>query len=166
MSNIILNTHQVQQKTRRLAYQILEDYHDKKSIILLAIDGSGISYGKQIKKELLELSELKITTGIITIDKRKPLSNSISLSIDSSEIKNQNIILIDDVANTGRTLFYALNTLISIEIKSMKIAVLIDRKHKKFPVSADYVGLTLNTTIKEHIRVTSEKNKIKSVYLD
>lgn len=163
--NKIFDKRKVQQKTTRLAYEILEDHCNAKKLYLIAIDGAGINYGKLIKKNLIKISDLEIETAIISLDKEKPLDNPINLSINQTDLANQSIILIDDVANTGKTLFYAFQILMAIPLKSLKVAVLIDRKHKKFPISADYVGTTLNTTMHEHIRVGIEKNTIEGVYL-
>jgi pyrimidine operon attenuation protein/uracil phosphoribosyltransferase len=82
------------------------------------------------------------------------------------EVKNKVIILIDDVANTGRTIFYATKPLMEVMPKKIEVAVLVDRKHKSFPIRVDYVGLSLATTVKEHIDVQIRGVEEVAVYLN
>jgi pyrimidine operon attenuation protein/uracil phosphoribosyltransferase len=72
---------------------------------------------------------------------------------------------VDDVANTGKTFFYAFKPLLEFTPKKVRVAVLVDRKHKAFPVSVDYVGLSLATTMHEHINVIIEESEKEGVYL-
>jgi pyrimidine operon attenuation protein/uracil phosphoribosyltransferase len=75
------------------------------------------------------------------------------------------VILVDDVANSGRTITYALNPILQFNIRKIMVAVLVDRKHKSFPIASDIVGLSMATTLQEHIEVEIEGDKITSVYL-
>jgi pyrimidine operon attenuation protein/uracil phosphoribosyltransferase len=83
----------------------------------------------------------------------KPLSEEIVLEMPIEEVKDNVIIIVDDVANTGRTIFYAFKPLMDILPKKVEVAVLVDRTHKSFPVKVDYFGLSLATTLKENIAV-------------
>jgi pyrimidine operon attenuation protein/uracil phosphoribosyltransferase len=75
------------------------------------------------------------------------------------------VVLVDDVLNTGRTLIYAMVPFLAAKVKSIQVAVLVDRNHHSFPVNADYKGISLQTTLQEHVTVVMEKRKI-SVYLE
>lgn len=70
--------------------------------------------------------------------------------------------MVDDVANTGKTMYYALKPVMEFSPRKVQVAVLVDRQHKLFPVSSDFVGLSLNTTMQEHIRVELVKGKAEA----
>ena len=82
------------------------------------------------------------------------------------DLNDKTVIVCDDVANTGRILSYAIKPLLSVYPKKIRVMVLVDRKHKKYPVSADFVGLSLATTMQEHITVEFDNNHQAKVYLD
>jgi len=112
---------------------------------------------KQIEQKIRRLSHQIIAN---------PISEEITLDIDISELKNKCLILVDDVANTGRTLFYACKPLMEIVPKKLEVAVLVDRKHKSFPIEVDYVGLSLATTAQENIDVNLKSVKSQEVVLN
>jgi pyrimidine operon attenuation protein/uracil phosphoribosyltransferase len=70
------------------------------------------------------------------------------------------------VANTGRTIFYAVQPLLKVLPAKVEVAVLVDRKHKSFPIKADYVGLSLYTTLKDHILVEIRDVETMAVFLN
>ena len=75
------------------------------------------------------------------------------------------MVLVDDVLNSGSTLIYAIRHFLNVPLKQFKTAVLVNRNHKKYPVKADFKGVSLSTSIQEHITV--EFNKHESVaYLE
>ncbi|MFT4762003.1 MAG: pyrimidine operon attenuation protein/uracil phosphoribosyltransferase [Paraglaciecola sp.] len=162
----ILNERQIGQKVRRLAIQILENNYSEKEIILAGINDNGLHFADLLLKELLERTDIKITVTRIQINPAKPLSEDIILEMPIKEVKNKVIILIDDVANTGRTIFYATKPLMEVMPKKIEVAVLVDRKHKSFPIRVDYVGLSLATTVKEHIDVQIRGVEEVAVYLN
>ena len=88
------------------------------------------------------------------------------LDMSAEEFKNKVVIIVDDVANTGRTIFYAIKPLLDVLPKRVQVAVLVDRKHKSFPIHVDYVGLSLATTLNENIDVQIIGTKDWAVYLD
>ena len=93
----------------------------------------------------------------LKINKKNPLQSEINLNIEPKDFKNETIIVVDDVLNSGKTMMYAIKPFLEVPIKKLSIAVLINRSHKRFPLNADYVGLSLTTTLKEHIEVSLEK---------
>ena len=70
------------------------------------------------------------------------------------------VILIDDVLNTGETLMCAAYIILKAGVKKLRTAVLVDRRHRKFPIKADFAGLTLSTTLEDHIEVESKDGQL------
>jgi pyrimidine operon attenuation protein/uracil phosphoribosyltransferase len=162
----ILNHRQIQQKIRRLAYQILENNIEEREILLLGINNNGMSFAKMIYAELTELSNLAVKLISIKLNPAAPTSDEVVLEIPVSQLENKTIILIDDVANTGRTLFYAMKPIFQVIPKKVEVAVLVDRMHKSFPIKIDYVGLSLATTLKENIDVQIRDVEEHAVFLN
>lgn len=160
--NIILNNTQIVQKTKRIAYQIYENNSHEKEIILAGIQGNGMIFAKQIAKVLEDISPIKIVLCEVFINKKKPL-NSVSTSITADEYKNKPLVLVDDVLNSGSTLIYGIKHFLNVPLKRFKTAVLVNRNHKKYPVKADFKGISLSTSIKEHIEVEFDKNNSRAI---
>ncbi len=160
-NNIILDNNQIHQKTRRIAYQIYESNSSEKDIVLAGIQGNGMYFAKQIGDILQEISSLNIILCEVFIDKKKPL-NSVSTSIDSNDYKNKSLVLVDDVLNSGTTLIYGIKHFLDVPLKRFKTAVLVNRNHKKYPVKADFKGISLSTSIKEHVEVVFNKKNSKA----
>lgn len=156
--NIILDANQINQKIKRIAYQIYESNSNEKEVIIAGIVGNGYVFAEKIVKILSEISSLKVIICEVHINKRKPLE-TISTSIDISDYKNKSLVLVDDVLNSGTTLIYGVKHFLDVPLKRFKTAVLVNRNHKKYPVKADFKGVSLSTSIKEHIQVDfSDKN--------
>jgi pyrimidine operon attenuation protein/uracil phosphoribosyltransferase len=164
-NNLIFDENDVRNKIKRLALQILEDHYNEPEIHLIGIQPGGHILTKLLKESILSTKSLMVEEHTILLNKKNPLESPIKLSIDAQKLENKCVIIIDDVANTGKTSFYAMQPLVNIKLKSLKVAVLVDRLHKKFPVHCDYVGNTLSTTMQEHIEVTFKNNEIEGVYL-
>lgn len=143
---------------KRLSYEILENNYQAKKIYLAGINNNGLYFAELIKEQLEKISTPQIELVNIRLNPSNPLEE-ISMSIDSKELKNQHIIIIDDVANTGRTIFYAYKPFLEVIPKSVQVAVLVDRLHKSFPIKVDFLGLSLATTLKENITVNLRKKK-------
>ena len=165
LSSLILNGDQVNKKLERIAFQIIEEYHNEKELFIVGIYNNGFLLAKKLKA-LIEKSKLIAQVKLIElkINKKQPLKSKVVLNPETS-FNNKKIILIDDVLNSGKTLMHAAAFLLSQDIKKMNTVVLVDRRHRNFPIKADWVGLTLSTTVQEHINVEISKNEI-SVYLE
>ena len=157
---LILNSKEVDQKVKRIAHQILEQYHLEKNILFAGISKNGFLLTKKIQKEIKDHSNIAVEIIEILINKNQPLSEKIILQPDI-DLSGKTVILIDDVLNSGKTLMYAAGHIVNKGVKQMNTIVLIDRRHRKFPIKADWVGLTLSTTLLEHIAVEFNKNKIE-----
>lgn len=161
--NIILTHQEIVHKTRRIAYQIYETFSDENELVIAGISNSGFIFAKKISEELKQISDIKITLCEVQINKQNPSENIIT-SITAEEYTNKNLILIDDVLNSGATLIYCIRHFLNVPLKKFKTAVLIDRNHKNYPVKADFKGLSLSTSLQEHVQVVFEKDN-SYVYL-
>jgi len=162
----ILDSKQIQQKITRIAIEILENNFNESEIILAGINNNGMGFAKKLHKALIAKSEITFSFCQIRLNPANPVSDPITLSLTVEELKGKVIIIVDDVANTGRTIFYAFKPFLKILPKKVELAVLIDRKHKSFPVRPDYVGLSLATTAKENIDVKIMNSKTMEVNLN
>ena len=161
---LILDHEQIQHKIKRIAYQIYENNIDEKEIILAGIAKNGYILSQRLQDSLQEISPLKVELCEVKIDKKNPLA-PISTSLTSEEYRNKSIILVDDVLNSGSTLIYGVRHFLEVPLKLFKTAVLVDRNHKKFPVKADFKGISLSTSLSETVQVEFKKNADKAVLL-
>ncbi|QMU65001.1 MAG: phosphoribosyltransferase [Flavobacteriaceae bacterium] len=150
--NIILTSLQIKQKTRRIAYQILESNGKEEEIVIAGINGNGYIFANKLTSILNEITSIDILLCEVFIDKKKPLKE-IKTSIPSSVYANKSLVLVDDVLNSGSTLIYGVKHFLEVSLKQFKTAVLVNRNHKKYPVKADFKGLSLSTSTQEHIHV-------------
>lgn len=161
----ILSHQKIVQKINRMAYQIYEDNYDQKEIIIAGIAKNGYTFAKLISQKLREISTIEIKLVELLINKKNPINSKVELDLSTDEIKNKSIILVDDVQNSGKTMIYGLQHFLKAPIQKLSIAVLVDRSHKRFPVQADYVGISLATTLKEHVEVNFDDAKNYIAYL-
>lgn len=156
MENRILTHQQIQHKIRRIAYQIYETNVEEQKIIIAGIDGGGLKFARKIRNVLKNITEAEIVLCKVMMDKKDPLSSGVSTSIPSEEYKDQAVVLVDDVLNSGTTLIYGVHHFLQTPLKRLKTAVLVNRNHKKYPVKADFKGISLSTSLQEHIHVAFE----------
>ena len=161
----ILSSEDIQQKTRRIAYQIVEDNYGETELTMIGIKPNGYEYAEQLKKEIEAIDGIKITLVELSLNKTKPLESEISLTLGKHTLNNKTVIVVDDVANTGKTLYYAFKPVMEFAPKKVQAAVLVDRQHKLFPVTPDFVGLSLSTTLKEQILVEFTGKSSVAAYL-
>ncbi|WP_278036030.1 phosphoribosyltransferase family protein [Flavobacterium nitratireducens] len=150
--NIILTDQEIKHKTKRIAYQIYETFIDEEEVVLAGIASKGYVFAEKIASELKSISDLKIILCEVHVDKLNP-QLAIQTSISAEEYANKGLILIDDVLNSGTTLIYAVKHFLDVPLKKFKTAVLVDRNHKKYPVKADFKGISLSTSLLEHVQV-------------
>jgi len=153
----ILNHEQTGNKIRRIAYQIAEVYMDHDQIILAGIVDGGFVLAQRLKEQLAQIGEFDILLCEVRMDKKNPL-HPIETSLSTDQYQNKGIVLCDDVLNSGTTLIYAVRHFLNVPLKKFKTAVLVNRNHKKYPVKADFKGISLSTTMEEHIMVRLEKD--------
>lgn len=165
MQNKILSHQQIQYKVARIAYQIYEANVDEKQLVIAGIDGGGLRFAQKIQKVLQEITDAEIILCKVFMDKKNPLLSGVSTSIPEEEYRDKSVVLVDDVLNSGTTLIYGVHHFLQTPLKQLKTAVLVNRNHKKYPVKADYKGLSLSTSLQEHITVAFQ-TKNDGVYLD
>lgn len=162
---LILNSKQIQQKINRIAYEIYENNYDEKNIVIAGIGGNGFLFAKRIVEVLQKIAPLEIKLIEIAIDKKNPMSKEIKISLTNEELKNKVIVLVDDVLNSGKTMIFGAKPFLAMPVKRLTTAVLVDRGHNRYPIKADFVGLSLSTTLQEHITVEINKKGKEIVYL-
>lgn len=150
--HIILNHEEIQHKIRRMAYQIYEANVHEQEIVMAGIATNGFILAKKIAESLDEISCIKIILCEVYIDKKQPLS-PVKTSLEVSVYSNKALVLVDDVLNSGSTLIYGVKHFLEVPLKRFKTAVLVNRSHKKYPVKADFKGISLSTSLQEHIEV-------------
>lgn len=159
---LILDKERIDWKMQRMAYEVWENHSDEEAITLIGIEKSGAVVAKSLARRLKEISPLKVEVLSMKMNKRDPLSEEIIIKED---LGKKAIVLVDDVANSGKTLLYALSPILKNEPKKVMIVVLVDRKHKSFPITPDIVGHSVSTTLQNHIEVETEGNYITAAYL-
>jgi pyrimidine operon attenuation protein/uracil phosphoribosyltransferase len=165
MEQVILNQEQIERKSLRIAYQILESHVDEKKIILIGIESNGFLFAKKLAEILSEISNKHIVLGALKMDKKNPLTEPIC-DLDIKDIENQSLVLVDDVLQSGTTLMYGVKFFLQVSLKQFKTAVLVDRNHKRFPVKADFKGLSLSTSTQSKVEVVFEYPKAKALLVE
>ena len=150
--NTILTHEEIKHKIRRIAYQIYECNVNENEIILAGIESNGYILAKQLKLALTKISNISPLLCKVSVDKKNP-RNPITTSISENDYKNKSVVLIDDVLNSGTTLVYGVKHFLEVPLKQFKTAVLVNRNHKKYPVKADFKGISLSTSLHEHVDV-------------
>jgi pyrimidine operon attenuation protein / uracil phosphoribosyltransferase len=159
----ILTSDQTNQKIKRVAFEIYERNFEEKEIVLAGIVGQGYEIAKQLSRILSGISDIKIVLKQIEINKAAP-HQSAAFDMSRTDMSGKVIIVVDDVLHTGRTLAYSLSPFVGVQLKKLQVAVMVNRGHRSFPISADYVGYSLSTTLEEHIAVVVVGNDA-GVYL-
>ena len=162
--NTILTHQEIEHKIKRIAYQIYETFVDEEEIVIAGIATNGFIFAQKIADALQEIATLKIALCEVNINKQHPES-AIQTSLSKEDYANKGLILVDDVLNSGTTLIYAVRHFLDVPLTKFKTAVLVDRNHKKYPVKADFKGISLSTSLLEHVRVVFDENGQNSAYL-
>lgn len=146
----ILSKEIANKKLRRMALEVVEQNYDEPQLVLVGIKENGIVIAGKIAAYLADTFKGEVIVASLTLDKKQPAAITIEPVIDFS---NKVVILIDDVANSGRTMLYSLKPLLQAYPKKIQTAALVERTHKSFPIALDYVGFSISTTFYEHIYV-------------
>jgi len=160
----ILDIQGIDQKLKRLAWQVYEKNSSEKEIIVVGISERGSMLAKQLAAHIQEISKIKTKVAHLDLDKDNPYNKEVALNLEVKEYANKVVILVDDVLNSGKTLMYAAKHFLTTPLKRLAVMVLVDRNHNRYPIKADYVGLSLATTLQEYINVEL-KGANKGVYL-
>jgi pyrimidine operon attenuation protein/uracil phosphoribosyltransferase len=158
----ILDGDAVKRKIRRMALEIAEQNSEEKEFLFAGIVGNGIVVAQSVAAELKRIVPVTVNVVTIQLNKKDPLEVSLD---PQTSIEGKVIIIADDVANTGKTMFYALKPFLQAYPKKLQTLVLVERSHKQFPVQTDYTGLTIATTLQEHIAVEAKEGVITGACL-
>ncbi len=160
--NCVLNADAISRKIRRMALEVAEQNPDEKDIIIAGINGNGEILAALLMEELKKVKGFHIHYTTIRLNKKDPVNIELDKSMD---LNGKMVLLTDDVANSGRTMLFALKPLLNARPKKIQTLVLVERSHKLFPIQTDYKGLSISTTLQEHISVETEGKKITGAWL-
>jgi len=165
METSILNADQINKKITRIAYEIYEENASEKEVVLAGTVEGGYELAQKLELVLKKISPLKITLMKVMVNKNA-LSEEGGVKLDGKiKLAGKTVILVDDVLNTGQMLSYCMKTILQFPVKSLRIAVMVDRNHTLFPIKSDYTGLSIATTLQEHIKVNLKTKGKESVIL-
>jgi len=159
---VFLNHFQIQQKIIRLGHQILENCFEEEKIFIGGISGNGYELATRFASIIRENSTVEVVCFEVKVNKDEPWSEAILLSIDKETIKKGYIVLVDDVINSGKTMQYSLIKFLEQATKAIKTVTLVDRQHRRFPIKADFVGLSLSTTLKDRVEIEFSETDSKA----
>lgn len=162
---LLLNSLQIQQRIDRLAFQVYEDNFELQELIIAGIAKSGFIVARRLQVALKNICPIKTQLIEIEVDKENPTVVKMEPSINKDDLKNKVVIVVDDVLNSGKTLIYSLRPFLDADMRKIRTVLLVDRDHKRYPVEADFVGITLSTTLQEHILVDFTPGN-EAVYLE
>ena len=161
MKKQVLDFEKISRICGRLAYQILENNINEDEILLVGIKEKGYEIAKIIEQKLKDINSSKVHLKSITIDKKNP--NQISEVDINFDLMPKSVYLVDDVLNTGKTLMFAVNSLLKYDFDLIKTLVLIDRNHKKYPIKVDFKGISLSTNLDDTVKLISENKNLEAV---
>ena len=161
--NKIKDSKDILSSIKRIAFQVYEINIEEEYLVIVGVGDRGGLLSEMLGQALVSISDLKLKYVNLTIDKSKPYNN-IQSNVSIESLKNQSIVIVDDVLNTGSTLIHAVSYFLQIPVKRIKTAVMVNRNHKKFPIKADFKGLSLSTSVNEHITVHLRGNS-SGIYL-
>ena len=158
----ILSKEIAAKKLRRMALQVVENNYNEQQLALIGIKDNGLVIANKIAGYIKEIFKGTVEVIELSLDKKHPTAIELNSNID---FNNKTVILIDDVANSGKTALYALKPLLEQYPKKIQTLVLVSRTHKAFPIAVDYVGLSLSTTLEEHIYVEVVNDEILGAWV-
>ena len=160
---LILDQQHIDRKLQRMAYEIWEHNSNESGIVLIGIESGGVAVAESLAARLAKISPLKVEMLSLKLNKKQPLQSPVEIN---ANLSGRSVVLADDVANSGKTLLYALKPLLDQEPSKIMVAVLVDRKHKSFPVTPDIVGHSISTTLQDHIVVECNADGSMEAFLE
>ena len=155
--DIILSDQDIRLRVRRIAYQIYESNLDEETVFVVGIANSGYRIATLIADELEKITPSRVRLVRLEVNK-KDLYAPFILDVELEQMAGKPVVLVDDVLNSGTVLIHAVRHLLSVPLKKLNTAVLVDRNHKLYPVKVDFKGLSLSTSMHEHVDVVFEKD--------
>ncbi|ODS81251.1 MAG: phosphoribosyltransferase [Cytophagaceae bacterium SCN 52-12] len=161
----ILTPLQIGQKIRRMAYEVYERNFTEKEIVIAGIVGEGYEFAKRLAAEISRISPMEVRLIELRFDVHAPKQSYIDFGNDEVVLEDHVVVVADVVLNTARTMTFSLQPFLQKGVRKLQVAVVVDRSHRLYPVSADYVGYSLSTTINEHVQVILSKPDQEGAYL-
>lgn len=161
----ILTPLQIEQKIRRMAYEVYERNFTEKEIVIAGIVGEGYEFAKRLSAEISRISPMTVRLIELRFDVHAPKQSYIDFGSDEVVLEDHVVVVADVVLNTARTMTFSLQPFLQKGVRKLQVAVVVDRSHRLYPVSADYVGYSLSTTINEHVQVILSKPDQEGAYL-
>jgi pyrimidine operon attenuation protein/uracil phosphoribosyltransferase len=169
----IIDEVNIQRIITRISHEILERNKGSKTLVLIGMRTRGEFLARRIYNKIKEIENIDLPLGVLDVtlyrdDFRKRLKQpQVSVSDITFDLNDKDIILIDDVLYTGRTVRSAMGALMDMGRPStIQLCVLVDRGHRELPIKADYVGKNIPTSINEEIKLKlSEVDSEDAVYL-
>lgn len=156
----IMDTRTINRAIQRMATEITERNRSLKNLVIIGIKTRGVFLGKRISKLIKKLEKVEVPTGALDITLYRDdfsdleAQHMVKKTEINFSISKKDILLIDDVLHTGRTIRAAMDCLIDLgRPKTIQLLVLIDRGHRELPITADYVGKVLPTSKREIVHV-------------
>lgn len=163
-SDLILTKAQILQKIKRIAYEIYENNIKEKELIIAGIPEGGYKLAEMLIRELKKITPFKLKLVKVILDKNAALNSKVELDCDIEQVKNKTIILVDDVLHTGKTFIQGMKPFLTININRIQTVALVNRSYTRFPVTSNYTGYELSTTLNDQIKVKLEEKDF-GVYL-
>ena len=159
IQNLILDNSDIENKIQRIGLQILEDNIERSKIIFFGISDNGKLIAEKLIVHLNKISKLEVE--LIKVN----MENNSVLYDKKFSIKNESVIIVGDVSHSGKTIQLVISNLIQYNPLKIKTSVIVNRDHALFPVKIDYAGLSLSTSVNEHVDMIIDKKKNLRVYL-
>jgi pyrimidine operon attenuation protein / uracil phosphoribosyltransferase len=168
---VVMQADDIQNASQELAEGIVKHALDRRQLVLVGIHTGGVHLARRLQKVILDKYHLSVPVGTLDITlyrddwtrlHTQPVVKATDLPF---EIDDREVVLVDDVLFTGRTIRAALDALIDYgRPKTVQVAVLVDRGHRELPIFAQFIGLHLDTRIEEQVNVLFvEKDGIDQV---
>ena len=161
-TTVILNQQEIANKIRRIAYQIYETNTEEQEVIIAGIKKNGLEFAHRLKDKVEEIAPIKVIICEVEMDKRNPI-DTVRTSLSPEEYRDRSLVLVDDVLHSGTTLIYGIRHFLEVPLKQFKTAVLVNRNHKKYPVKADFKGISLSTSLNMNVEVIFEEGNDRAI---
>ena len=162
---LILNAEQIRQKIRRIAFQMYETNFEESALLLAGVSGEGYVLAEALAGELQQIAPFQVELIRLELDKTQIAQPPVRTGHPDADFTDKVVIVVDDVLYTGRTLAFSLQPFLSVPVRKLQVAVLIDRNYPRYPVAADYKGYELSTTLTDHVEVVLSDQSRVGVYL-